>query len=340
MDPPKDIHKLKMGEIENFLKEQFDPKRFIVRERFKFWSDMQRKPGETVQELAARIRQDAATCDFPSIKNPQDEALRQRFICSVNNEAVLKAVFKISDDQLDFAKAVQVAIETEDAAKVAKETVYASRPKPVNKVKQNKEKNQQKCQQQSKSTHQELKCYRCGKAHKAPDCPYRESKCHFCDKKGHLEAVCKKKQQQPHASVKKITKPELIKAILGEVSDDIPKLDVPVTIKDRQFTMELDTATTGNFISLPVWKQLGKPKLGEVIHRYESASQHNMPVLGTFNAQTTDPKTGNQSSISYIVTKIPDLNLLGRNAIQALGISVDNSLGLKSIKNQDKSEGV
>ena len=122
--PPKGINDLSMDEIVNFMKDQFDPKRFIVRERFKFWSDMQRKPGESLQELAARIRQDAATCDFASIKDPQDEALRQRFICSVNNEAVLKALFKIKDDELNFARAVQVAIETEDAAKVAKETVY------------------------------------------------------------------------------------------------------------------------------------------------------------------------------------------------------------------------
>ena len=66
--PPKDINKLTMSETVNFMKEQFDPKLFIVRERFKFWSDMQRKPGETLQELAARIRQDAATCDFRSLK--------------------------------------------------------------------------------------------------------------------------------------------------------------------------------------------------------------------------------------------------------------------------------
>ena len=125
--PPKDINKLTMSEIVNFMKEQFDPKLFIVRERFKFWSDMQRKPGETLQELAARIRQDAATCDFPSIEDPQDEALRQRFICSVNNEAVLKALFKVKDTDLTFARAVQVAIETEDAARVAKETVYSSK---------------------------------------------------------------------------------------------------------------------------------------------------------------------------------------------------------------------
>ena len=140
--------------------------------------------------------------------------------------------------------------------------------------------------------------------------------------------------------MKRITKAELVKAILGEVSQDTPGLDVPVTIQDRQFTMELDTATTGNFVSLPVWKQLGKPKLGDVRHRYESASKHNLPVLGTFMAETKHPVTGKQSSIPYIVTKIPDLNLLGCNAIQTLGISVDNALGLRSIESQAKRKGV
>ena len=138
--PPVDINKLTMAKISDFMKAEYDPKRFVVRERFKFWSDMSRKPGETLQELATRIRQDAATCDFSSITNSQDEALRQRFICSVNNEAVLKALFRIKDDELTFAKAIQTSIETEDAAKVAKETMYGpasgsnTKPSSVNKV--------------------------------------------------------------------------------------------------------------------------------------------------------------------------------------------------------------
>nr|KAG5699460.1 hypothetical protein BaRGS_016306 [Batillaria attramentaria] len=347
-NPKTDINSLTMDQIVEFMKEQFDPKLFIVRERFKFWSNMERKPGETLQELAARIRQDAATCDFPSIKDPQDEALRQRFICSVNNEAVLKALFKVKDTELDFAKAVKIAIETEDAAKVAKETVYGSKPRPVNKVKMNNKGGQPKNHQQSNSTTSDsAKCYRCGKSHRATDCYYKDSKCNYCQKIGHLEAVYRKKlhqqqqggRQSAKSSVKSITKAELVKAILGEVPQDTPRLDVPVTIQDQQFTMELDTATTGNFVSVPVWKQLGKPKLDDVTHRYESASKHDLPVLGTFMGQTTDPVTGKQSSIPYIVTKIPDLNLLGRNAIQALGISVDNALGLKSIESQVKSEG-
>ena len=240
----------------------------------------------------------------------------------------------------DFRRAVQVAIESEDAARVAKETVYSSKARPVNKVHQKQKKGPQQNHQQSHFKDQQ-KCYRCGKVHKASDCPYKDAKCHFCDKKGHLKAVCQKKQRQEqgrssHNPVKRITKAELVKAILGEVSQDTPRLDVPVTIQDHQFTMELDTATTGNFVSLPVWKQLGKPKLDDVRHHYESASKHNLPVLGTFMAETKHPVTGKQSSIPYIVTKIPDLSLLGLNAIQTLGISLDNALGLRSIESSQE----
>ena len=73
--PPTQIHDLTLQEISDFMEEQFHPKRFIVRERFKYWSKMDRKPGETIQELVARIRQDAITCDFTLIKDPLDEAL-------------------------------------------------------------------------------------------------------------------------------------------------------------------------------------------------------------------------------------------------------------------------
>lgn len=57
---------------------------------------MNPKAGETVHELAARIRQDAVRCDFYCIK---EEALRTQFVCFVNNAATLKALFKYPDDE-------------------------------------------------------------------------------------------------------------------------------------------------------------------------------------------------------------------------------------------------
>ncbi|WP_435321313.1 hypothetical protein, partial [Klebsiella pneumoniae] len=80
------------------------------------------------------IRQKAATCDFTSIKDAQDEALRTNFMCSVDNEAVLRALFQIKDDELDFERAIQVAEEVEDAAKAAKETRHGQMPNMLNKV--------------------------------------------------------------------------------------------------------------------------------------------------------------------------------------------------------------
>ena len=61
------MNELTITEIKTCLNHQFDPKRFVVRERFKFWSEIQIKPGELVLELVAHIRQAAATFDFRAI---------------------------------------------------------------------------------------------------------------------------------------------------------------------------------------------------------------------------------------------------------------------------------
>ena len=76
--PPKTINELDIDAIAAYMRIQFDPTRYVVRERFKFWLGMNHKPGESILELAARIRQDAVTCDFTAIKDPLDEAMRTR----------------------------------------------------------------------------------------------------------------------------------------------------------------------------------------------------------------------------------------------------------------------
>ena len=66
---------------------------------------MDRKAGETVHELAARIRQDAVTCDCHLIKDALDEAMNTRFLFSLNNEAYLKEkshkINYLSDESCD-----------------------------------------------------------------------------------------------------------------------------------------------------------------------------------------------------------------------------------------------
>lgn len=200
--PPKEINRLSMEEITAFMMEQYNPKRFVVKERFRFWNDTRRNPGETIQELAARIRHDAATCDFSSIRDPQDEALRTRFICSVKNEAVLKSLFKVDDDKLTFAVAVQTAMEV-DAAKVAKETAFGGSTTEVKKLQSRAETfRRSKSGERTDSTSgadRDTKpvCYRCRKVgHKANVCRHLSSECSYCRKKGHIEAACRTKERE------------------------------------------------------------------------------------------------------------------------------------------------
>ena len=60
-----------------------------------------------------------------------------------------------------------------------------------------------------------------------------------------------------------------------------------------------------------------------------------LPVLGTFIAQTSLEAEGNALPILYTVTKIPNLNLLGRSAIATLQISIDKYLFFRSPSSAD-----
>ena len=64
--------------------------------------------------------------------------MRTSFVCQVGNEAVLKAFFKMDAKELTFGKVVAIAVEIEDAAKVAKLTTYGAKAMdattPINKA--------------------------------------------------------------------------------------------------------------------------------------------------------------------------------------------------------------
>ena len=220
------------------MKEQFDLRYFVIRERFKFWSDMNYKPGE-IQELAAHIHQDATIYDFTIIRDPQDEALCTHFICSVNNEAVLKALFKVSD-KLDFTCTIATVVETEDTTKVAKETIYGNKPKLVNKVKQ-QIKPYTAPQKTDKNTGS---CCRCVKSnHNANQCYFKGI---ICKHQGSSGIYLPKKARTKY--YKSVSRLILLK--MAHTSDkSVPKLEVSIDISGETCVMEVDTATTGNFIT-------------------------------------------------------------------------------------------
>ena len=306
--PVKSIHELTMNDIQTFMAEQFDPKRFVVRERFKFWSDMKRKPGETIPELASRIRQDAATCDFQSIKDPLDEALRTKFICSVDNEAVLKTLFKLKDDELKFSNAIRVAQEVEEAAKVAKETVHGQPSTSVQKVYHAKSKT-------SKTQEKKTACFRCGNSgHFSKACPHIKAICSFCKKTGHLQSVCMSRLRD-----NKLVKQQV--KLVHKVQCSVSPIYQTIRLNDHRIKFEIDSGASDTFCCEATWQTLGKPILQPVSVQYQVAEGSPLPVVGQF--QSTASIDGKSPDVTFpvIVTKVPNLNLLGRLAMMKLKLT-------------------
>ena len=307
--PVKSIHELTMNDIQTFMAEQFDPKRFVVRERFKFWSDMKRKPGETIPELASRIRQDAATCDFQSIKDPLDEALRTKFICSVDNEAVLKTLFKLKDDELKFSNAIRVAQEVEEAAKVAKETVHGEPSTSVQKVYHAKSKT-------SKTQEKKTACFRCGNSgHFSKACPHIKAICSFCKKTGHLQSVCMSRLRDNSKLVNQQMK------MVHKVQCSVSPIYQTIRLNDHRIKFEIDSGASDTFCCEAAWQTLGKPTLQPVSVQYQVAEGSPLPVVGQF--QSTASIDGKSPDVTFpvIVTKVPNLNLLGRLAMMKLKLT-------------------
>ncbi|KII72659.1 hypothetical protein RF11_15167 [Thelohanellus kitauei] len=117
---PKIPEDLLFSEIDEIMNTNFDFKRFIACERYKFFTEIKREPDETPAQLAIRIRQKASTCDFQSIVDQLDEMMKTCFISTINNGAVIKAIFHRSNANLSFLQTVEIATEVEEASKSAK----------------------------------------------------------------------------------------------------------------------------------------------------------------------------------------------------------------------------
>eukprot|EP00731_Ephydatia_muelleri_P007450 Em0003g1698a len=241
--------------------------------------------------------------------------MRTRFMCSVSNKAVLKALFKYKEDELTFAKAIAVAMETEDrGSKSGKGDGGIHLPTmPVTAMREIS---------RAVPAHGA-----CGKSdHKAQDCPYRDATCRYCHKRGHLEAVCLKKRRstQPVRAIAKYQ----IRTV--KATEAVPQLLQSVFIQGKQFMFEVDTGAGDNFCSEDVWCDLGKPSLSPATGRYEVANGQPLPTLGIFSTVVTlqGEESSGGKTVEFTVTKVPQLNLLGRDAIVRLQVNISALMDL------------
>ena len=207
---------------------------------------------------------------------------------------------------------------------MAKETVYGSKPSSINQIQTPQRRKQQVQKGHTPRDFPKGTCPRCGRNdHKAAE-PHKDSTCNFCHKTGHLQSVClqkKRNQQQVKIIKHRIQTVKAIKAV--------PQIQQVIQVNNKLFTFEVDTGTGDNFCAEETWKQLGKPRLSPTTSCYEVANGHPLPALGVFSIPVVlQDSTSFSTPLTFTVTKVPRLNLLGRDAIIKLGINVSALMGL------------
>lgn len=186
---PKKLKECTYAEIIKALKSHFKPKVIVVYERFKFYKRSQ-GINESITEFAAGLKACAHTCAFGNALNEQ---LRDRLICGMRSEATQRAL--LSEADLTYARALEIAIAREAAARDGQamshpqhgahfvQSSHSSKSAPDTNFKSNNKPNNP--------------CAGCGGNHWRKECPYINSTCHSCNKKGHLQKCCYASKSKP-----------------------------------------------------------------------------------------------------------------------------------------------
>ena len=169
------------------LKKHFKPAPSEIVERFRFHS-RSRRQGESVATFVAELRSLAEFCNF---KDTLEVMLRDRIVCGINDDAMQKRL--LSERGLDYAKAVETAMNMETAARSVKELkgkpeMYTNTTSTVHKMSPNPS------QGEGVASKAVPICFRCGiRGHTVFKCRIEKSVvCHHCGKRGHMQLFSRK----------------------------------------------------------------------------------------------------------------------------------------------------
>ena len=239
------------------LQEHLSPKPLGIAERFRFYKRNQHE-GESILSYVAELRKLATHYNFGGNLN---EALRDRLVCGLQNMQIQKRL--LSEAKLKYSKAVKIAVAMETAIRNASE--LQSELNPVPHVDKLTESNKTIRAKPATTPY----CYRCGgNTHMAHNCFYKDQTCHHCGKQGHIQRVCRSKQQgKPKQATKTPVEVDVDVDVdayedilatfevhnMRKQSNDIIWVDLDVDGKPLK--MGLDTGSAVSIISFDLYQQ-------------------------------------------------------------------------------------
>ncbi|UYV84995.1 FAM91A1 [Cordylochernes scorpioides] len=176
---------LKEDEAENFdlVINKFDyfcePKKNVIFERFKFFSATQ-KDGESIDSFITELKGLSTSCEFESQK---DSLIRDRIVYGIQDKALQERLLR--EPNLTLLKVIEMC-KTDEISK--QQIKIMQNNQNICQIRKYEKKHSPKQNQESEK---EFECQRCGKSHRAKNCPAWGKRCSKCKKMNHFAAFCK-----------------------------------------------------------------------------------------------------------------------------------------------------
>ena len=136
---------------------------------------------ETITEYLAELRKLTLNCDF---KDFLDQALRDRFVCGLQNNSILRRL--LAERKLTLKSAIELAKIVENADLETQIIATDIKTENVNAM-----------------NNATRKCYRCNSTkHLANVYRFKDAKCNNCHMKGHINKACRNRTRQTDPPLK------------------------------------------------------------------------------------------------------------------------------------------
>ena len=222
----------KFSEVTEVLLRHFEPKLIVIAERFSFYRRSQ-LVGESVADFVAELRRLARNCQFGDFL---DEALRDRLVCGLQNEAIQRRL--LTEAKLTFAGALELAKAQEAAELQAKQ--FKDPDIGIHKL--------SRTRLSEKDTREQ--CTHCGRRNHPPDqCRLKDCTCHKCGEKGHIARVCKNRSQAKWVGAEEDPGVEQSYVISCVGKSHSPAMVAKVCINGSWIRMEVDTGAAVSIVS-------------------------------------------------------------------------------------------
>ena len=328
-----------LEELFTVLRKYFEPKKVVIAERFKFFR-RQQQVGESVAEYEGELRKLATHCDYGAFL---EQALRDRLVCGLTNEAAQKHL--LTKANLTLEKALEIA-QGMEAAESNTQEMKAGEQTAIRNV-----------SGATGSSHRPRgECYRCGKKNHSPhECHFRDAVCHKCGQKGHIARACrsksstsartKSKKWGTDRSRRRTHHVQADRGSEGESSDsemsdgslvckihgDMSRLmRVKMQINGVPLTMEIDTGAAVSIISEQTQqKHFPQATLRPTQIKLRTYTGEPMPVLGEMAVEVTYRQSTH--SLTLFVVQGNGPSLLGRSWLYQVCLDW-KSLGVATVQ--------